>query len=84
MCAKTQRKLLVKFNVEFKAKRYLRREKKKIDDFALFPIWRRAKFVRFPYANAHSFIFSNFKLSFINQKSYTVFQNKKIILLSCH
>jgi len=30
MCAKTQRKLLVKFNVEFKAKRYLKREKKRL------------------------------------------------------
>jgi hypothetical protein len=30
MCAKTQRKLLVKFDVEFKAKRYLRREKRRL------------------------------------------------------
>jgi len=30
MCAKTQRKLLVKFNVEFKAKRYLKRKKKRL------------------------------------------------------
>ncbi len=28
MCAKNTKKLLVKFDVEFKAKRYLRREKK--------------------------------------------------------
>jgi len=35
MCAKTQRKLLVKFNVEFKAKRYLNREKKRLMIFFL-------------------------------------------------